>query len=96
MPINIYRVRPDELKNERVAYLCPENWQLSDQAEMLENWLVDYGAELKPADYVADLGFTHRKDALGGGAAISPEAMQIMAELGMWLFLSEYSNDDEL
>ena len=40
------------------------------------------------------IGFTPREDALGGGAAIAPEMMRTMAELGMSLFLSEYPADE--
>ncbi len=95
MPVNIYRVTPEGEKNEEIAWLCPDNWRLPDQAQALETWLVDSVASLRPDEYVADLGFTPRKDALGGGAAISPQMMRTMADLGMSLFLSEYPGDDE-
>jgi hypothetical protein len=90
MPVNIYRVAPEGQNNERVAWLCEDNWRLPEQAEALETWLEQNRALLKPDNYVADIGFTSRKDALGGGAAISPEMMRAMAELGISLFLSEY------
>jgi hypothetical protein len=95
MPVNIYRVTPKGENNERVAWLCDGNWRLPDQAAALEVWLVENRATLKPDEYVADIGFTLREDALGGGAAIPPEMMRIMADLGMSLFLSEYQGDDE-
>ena len=88
MPINIYSQEPDD--PERVAWLCDDNWRLPDQAEALEVWLVENRAALKPGRYIADIGFTPREDAFGGGAAISPEMMRTMADLGMSLFLSEY------
>ena len=93
MPVNIYRVAPDGQKNEGVAWLCAESWRLPEQAEALEAWLAESGASLEPAHYVADIGFSPRADASGGGAAISPEMMRVMADLGMSLFLSEYPVD---
>lgn len=91
MPVNIYRITSEGgRKNERIAWLCEDCWRLPDQAEALEAWLMDNRAILKADDYVADIGFTPREDALGGGAAISPEMMRTMADLGISLFLSEY------
>jgi hypothetical protein len=95
MPVNIYRVTPQAQKNEPIEYLCEDNWRLPDQAKALEAWLIQHRVTLKPDEYVADIGFTPRKDALGGGAAIPPEMLRTMAELGMSLFLSEYPSDDE-
>ena len=95
MPVNIYRVTPEGQENERIAWLCDDNWRLPDQAEALEAWLVEHHATLKPDKYVADIGFTLREDASGGGAALPPEMMRTMADLGMSLFLSEYPSDDE-
>jgi len=95
MPINIYRVTPEGQKNEPVAWLCDDNWRLSDQSEALEAWLIAQQATLKPDKYIADIGFKPRKDALGGGAAIRPEMLRTMADFGMSLFLSEYQSDDE-
>ncbi|HEY1170208.1 MAG TPA: hypothetical protein VGH19_02455 [Verrucomicrobiae bacterium] len=94
MPVNIYRVRPEGEKNERIAWLCDGNWRLPDQAEALEAWLREHRATLKADQYVADIGFTLREDATGGGAALPPEMMRTMADLGMSLFLSEYPGDD--
>ena len=95
MPINIFSL---DDSREKVAWLCDNNWRLPDQTEALEAWLSEHLATLKPGRYIADIGFTPREDALGGGAAISPEMMRTMADLGISLFLSEYpssSSDEE-
>jgi hypothetical protein len=92
MPINIY----SEDTPEKLAYLCDSNWRLPDQVEALQLWLKANGSEIKRGQYVADIGFTLREDASGGGAAISPEMMRTMADLGMSLFLSEYPGENEL
>ena len=62
----------------------------------LEIWLKENRSKIKGGQYVADIGFTLREDASGGGAAISPEMMRAMADLGMSLFLSEYPGENEL
>jgi hypothetical protein len=92
MPINIYSQEPNR---ERVAWLCDNNWRLPDQAEELEDWLAKNRTKLKPGRYVADIGFSPREGASGGGAAISPEMMRTMADLGMALFLSEYPGGND-
>ena len=91
MPIKIF-CREDGAPE--VAWLCDESWRLPEQADALEQWLRENRFTLKPGDYIADIGFSPREDALGSGAALSPESMRIMAELGITLFLSEYPTSD--
>jgi hypothetical protein len=95
MPVSIYRVTPEGRSNEEIAWLCDGNWRLPDQAEALEAWLRENRSTLTPGHYIADIGFSPRKDALGGGAAFSPEMMRAMSELGITLFLSEYPTTNE-
>ena len=94
MPINIYRITPAGQKHEPVAWLCDGSWDLPEQAAALEAWLAEGATSLAPASYVADLGFSVREDASGGGAALPPEMLRTMADLGMSLFLSEYPGGD--
>ncbi len=88
MPITIYSPKPDV--PEKVAWLCSGKWRLPDQADALEAWLIENHTTLKPGNYVADIAFSPREDAMGGGAAISPQMLRTMADLGMSRFLSEY------
>jgi hypothetical protein len=90
MPVTIYRITPEGQKNETIVWLCDDNWRLPEQAEALEAWLSESRGTLQPDHYIADIGFTPREDALGGGATISPEMMRTMSDLGISLFLSEY------
>ena len=76
--------------SEKLACLCDDSWELPVQISALEAWLNDNKKKVEPGDYVADIGFIPREKASGGGSAISPESMRTMAELGIWLFLSEY------
>jgi hypothetical protein len=87
MPIVTYRTKQP---SEKLACLCDDSWELPIQISELEKWLDENKNKITPDDYVADIGFTQRNDASGGGAAISPESMGIMAKYGMWLYLSEY------
>ncbi|HOI16932.1 MAG TPA: hypothetical protein PK036_11390 [Geobacteraceae bacterium] len=87
MPITIYRTKQP---SENLACLCDNCWELPIQVSELEKWLDKNKNKIPTDDYVADIGFTQRSDASGGGAAISPESMGIMAKAGMWLSLSEY------
>jgi hypothetical protein len=46
---------------------------------------------LRPDRYVANIGFSWRRDACSGGPAFAPETLRQMADLGMSLFISEYA-----
>jgi hypothetical protein len=91
MPVNIYRVTPEGHKNERIAWLCDGEWKLTPQSEALATWLQADGSRLRPDRYVADIGFSWRRDACAGGPAFSPATLRQMADLGMSLFISEYA-----
>src|SRR5437762_10806718 len=73
-----------------VAWLCGDDWALPSQVLALEAWLGEHAATLGKGRYTADIGYSPRPGAGGGGAAISPLMMRTMADLGMTLFLSEY------
>ena len=80
---------------ERVATLCDGEMMLPALIPALEAWLRENGGNLKPGSYVADIGFSAREDATGGGPVLSPEMLRMMADLGIWLYLSEYNSFDE-
>ena len=88
MPISIYR---DDDSRAEIASLCDDDWGLPSQVTALEAWLTQSAAAVGAARYIADIGFSVRADATGGGAALSPEMMRRMADLGITLFLSEYT-----
>ena len=87
MPIKIYT--QDDAATE-IAWLCDDDWQLPTQVSALEAWLAQNSATFSNGRYIADIGFSVRSDATGGGAALSPQMMRVMADLGITLFLSEY------
>jgi len=88
MPINIYT----ENSGARIAWLCDDIWDLSNQIAELEKWLTENCKTLSVKDYVIDIGFDVRPNANGGGAVISSKLMKLMADKGFDLYLSEYPN----
>ena len=92
MPINIkdYTDTKEGEKGTAIGYLCDDTWEMPEQIAALENWLKQNKEKLKKGSYAADLCFSPREGALGGGAVLSIEAMQIMVSIGMELYLSEY------
>ncbi|AXT38064.1 hypothetical protein D1814_04945 [Alteromonas sp. BL110] len=90
MPVNIY----NSDNSERVAWLSDDSWELPTQIDDLETWLIENQHTLPTGKYVADVGFDIRKDACGGGAVLSTKSMEIMAKLGIELFLSEYPDTE--
>lgn len=91
MPIKIYTIGNPK---DEVAWLCDGEWRLPKQIGALESWLEEARGTLKSGRYIADIGFSVPNDAGGGGSALSPETMRIMADLGIELWLSEYPSDE--
>ncbi len=87
MPISIYS---DDDSKAEVAWLCTDDWSLPSQVSALEAWLTQPERTVSAGRCIADIGFSVRAEATGGGAAISPEMMRRMADLGITLLLSEY------
>ncbi|WP_299304295.1 hypothetical protein [uncultured Litoreibacter sp.] len=88
MPIIIRR--DTEENGEMLLELCPSDWELPIQVYRLEKWLEDFDLPWPEGSYVADIGFTMRPDATGGGATLSVASMRRLAELGIELWFSEH------
>lgn len=86
MPVDIYN---DET-NEKLDFICADDWELPKQVYALELWLNENCKKLKPSQYIADIGYSVRSDASGGGAVVTTRAMKQMVSIGMELYLSEY------
>jgi hypothetical protein len=87
MPVKIYTA--DDSRTE-IAWLCDDDWNLPAQVSALGAWLAQDTPNITKGRYIADIGFSVRSDATGGGAVLSPQMMRSMADLGITLFLSEY------
>lgn len=81
-----------EETSEKLAVLAQKEWELPTQMKVLEQWLFENYKDMQQSNYVVDIGFSIRENALGGGAILSSKAMSIMGELGMNLYLSEYAD----
>lgn len=79
----------DPQNNEEIAWLCDEVWSLPEQLAAFEQWLV-INADLTPGSYFADIGFSVRENATGGGGALNNQMLSILVKLGMEVYLSEY------
>lgn len=88
MPIYVRQ----ENSKETLVQLAKGQWDLPEQVKQLESWLFNNQHNLSQSDYIVNIGFSLRENALGGGAILSPEAMSIMGSLGMKLYLSEYND----
>ena len=55
----------------------------------MELWVTENQMTLNEGPYVADIGFSVRKNA-SGGATLSPSAMKLFAELKITIYFSEY------
>lgn len=86
MPINISE---NELE-EKVAWLCDDDWGLPPQIYEHEQWLKTNISTLSKSEYIADIGYRTNKDASGGGGVITTNLMQLSASIGMEIWLSEY------
>jgi hypothetical protein len=79
--------------NAIIAKLAINEWKLPNQINALETWLQENKNVIVPGTYIADIGFSIRENANGGGAVLCVESMSIMSQLGIQLYLSEYRDD---
>lgn len=95
MPVNIYiATAQGGTQNSKVARLCKEEWDLLPQVDALRAWLEENSTRLEAKDYVADIGFSPRENASGGGPVLDPLTLRRAAEIGMSIYLSEYPRVD--
>ncbi len=92
MPINIYQ---DNSDRTQIGWICDGDWELPSQIYEFENWLIQNSETLKEGPYIADIGFTPRPDASGGGGVISLKMIEILHKAKIELFLSEYPGGED-
>ena len=97
MPINLmdYSDAEEGEKGTSIGHLCADSWEMPEQVNALYSWLKDNKKKIPKGKYVADIGYSPREGVLGGGVALSIEAMEIMVSIGMELYLSEYPPIEE-
>jgi len=80
-----------EKKDEPIASICEDIWDLPTQVDELKSWLRLNIEKLNEDNYIADIGFGIRKDACGGGAVIDSELIELLSWVGMEIYFSEYN-----
>lgn len=94
MPVIIRRIVAQRFKNH--AEVAPDCWDLRTQIEALEEWMVVNGGSLDTNyEWVADVGFTVRLDATGGGPPLTKRLMQACVDANLEIYLSEYGAEPE-
>ncbi len=98
MPINLidYSNAKDGERGRSLGGLCNDEWELPAQIEALEKWLTENQTRLPKGSYVADVGYSPRPGAAGGGAVLTTQAMNMMVAIGMTLYLSEYPGFEDV
>ena len=88
----IRRVKGDRWENHTT--LSEDCWDLRTQIESLEKWLLSPEMNLDSShSWVADVGFSTRVDACGGGPPLTLDLMRKCVECNLEIFLSEYGID---
>ncbi len=97
MPINLidYTQAKEGDRGISIGHLCEEAWDMPTQITALECWLKKNRNKIIKGSYVADVGYSPREGALGGGVALTIDTMNIMVAIGMELYLSEYPPFDD-
>ena len=80
---------------DEIAWLCNDDWELPTQLTALEAWLVEYEVSDPPVEAVADIGYSVRPDAFGGGAVLSCESMRRFSNAQIEIHFSEYPTGDD-
>ncbi|MEL6440743.1 MAG: hypothetical protein AAFQ80_15995 [Cyanobacteria bacterium J06621_8] len=98
MTINVYcDADPDNSYDYIITLGESEDlWDLPSQIYKLEQWLETNIGKLNKGSYVADIGFTVREDATGGGAVLNRKMILMLHQIGMEIYFSEYNFIDEV
>ena len=94
MPVVIRRIVDDRFKNH--TEIAADSWDLRTQIEALEEWLSANLNALDPSNqWIADVGFTARLDANGGGPPITRKLMEMCVGSNLEIYLSEYGAEPD-
>ena len=93
--MSLYIRKVTSESSETFAVIAKGSWNLRSLISELEKWL-DNEADDLPSGFkwIADVGFSPRDDACGGGPILKVELMQKCVDLNMEIYLSEYTEDD--
>ena len=91
MPIRISNAS----SGDEIAWLCNDNWELPAQLTALQKWLDEYEQADSTGAAIADIGFSVRPDAFGGGTVLSTNMMRRFADADVEIHFSEYPPGDD-
>lgn len=92
MPVVIRRIIDQRFHN--FVEIEADSWDLRTQIESLEEWMANHSDSLdKRYNWVADIGFTSRMDATGGGPPLTIHLMTACVNANLEIYLSEYGID---
>lgn len=93
--MSIWISKIEDGKRNGVLQIGKESWDLPELFKLFEGWLFSDNFEMNTQfEWVADIGFSPREGANGGGPIISREVMQACIAKNISIYLSEY-NDQE-
>jgi len=76
-----------------VFHLAEDSWDLPKLFSIFEAWLQTETTSLDPTvQWIADIGFSPREGANGGGPIISTQMMQLCIKRNIAIYLSEYND----
>lgn len=91
MPVILRRIHHQKFMNH--TEIAGDSWDLRTQIEALEEWMITHGRTLDTQyEWVADVGFTTRTDATGGGPPITKRLMSECIKANLEIYLSEYGS----
>jgi hypothetical protein len=92
MPVVIRRIVDQRFHN--FVEIAADSWDLRTQIESLEEWMTKHSDSLdKRYNWVPDIGFTSRMDAVGGGPPLTIRLMAACVNASLEIYLSEYGID---
>ncbi len=93
--MSIWISKIEDGKRSGVLQLGKEVWDLPELFKLFENWLKSDSDSLDESlEWIADIGFSPRQDASGGGPIISTAIMRICVAKNISIYLSEYNDKD--
>ncbi|MCW7492544.1 hypothetical protein ND861_09580 [Leptospira sp. 2 VSF19] len=91
MPIWIRKTNKE--KTENYHHLMKDDWDLTNNFEAFSDWIQSVDGTLdKKFDWVADISFSPRPNATGGGPVISFDLMKLCIKNNIEIYISEFNS----
>jgi hypothetical protein len=91
--LSIWISKIEDGKRIKVLQLGKEIWELPELFKLFESWLNSGSDSIdENLEWIADIGFSPRDGANGGGPIISTEIMRECIAKNIAIYLSEYDD----